>query len=439
MGCLKIIEELKESALGKLWISYKKGARQNFKDEKAVLSSDHLGNVVTTISDQKIAVPNQSGTGLTYEAVVTSATEYYPFGMAMVDRTYMTPSYRYGFNGKELDQEGLGGGGSTYDYGFRIYNPQIARFLSVDPLSANYPWYTPYQYAGNMPIAFIDLDGLEEVIPDLEFSWNPFKGYIEPVYPELKPTEWKMEDRFKVIGTFEDAAELNTKNLRADLYKPVDQIHSYYVWAAREIDKTKSNVKFFHAARDVTGFFGVGGAYGLGHAFGLVGDEAKQLLGDINQDLLELNMPNIKSLVMDRELIMDEFDALMYDLDYVVHEQRTVQTLLDDAKPSNEAIKDINTQINAFDFTNKKFSVAKALMGVDELDFRKDKQRFAIGFADVIQQHLDAGHEFTEEQKQQIDNFIKENLGVEKGFFEVKDEMDKKQKEINAVGGGFVY
>ncbi len=71
-------------------------------------------------------------------------------------------SYRYGFNGKEKDPEGLGGGGSTSDYGFRIYNPQIARFLSVDPLTASYPWYTPYQFAGNKPIAAIDLDGLEE-------------------------------------------------------------------------------------------------------------------------------------------------------------------------------------------------------------------------------------------------------------------------------------
>ncbi len=48
-----------------------------------------------------------------------------------------------------------------YDYGFRIYNPSIARFLSVDPLAKSYPWYTPYQFASNSPIEGIDLDGLE--------------------------------------------------------------------------------------------------------------------------------------------------------------------------------------------------------------------------------------------------------------------------------------
>ncbi len=71
--------------------------------------------------------------------------------------------YRYGFNGKEKDDE-VYGTGNQYDYGFRIYNPRIGKFLSVDPLTKEYPWYTPYQFAGNMPIWAIDRDGLEEEI-----------------------------------------------------------------------------------------------------------------------------------------------------------------------------------------------------------------------------------------------------------------------------------
>ena len=57
------------------------------------------------------------------------------------------------------------GTGAQYDYGFRIYDPRVGRFLSVDPLTASYPWYTPYQFAGNNPIQFIDLDGLEQALP----------------------------------------------------------------------------------------------------------------------------------------------------------------------------------------------------------------------------------------------------------------------------------
>lgn len=48
-----------------------------------------------------------------------------------------------------------------YDYGFRSYDPQIGRFPQLDPLTDDYPHYTPYQYAGNEPIANVDLDGLE--------------------------------------------------------------------------------------------------------------------------------------------------------------------------------------------------------------------------------------------------------------------------------------
>ena len=65
--------------------------------------------------------------------------------------------YRYGFNGKEKDKELV-----QYDYGFRIYDPRLVRFKSVDPLFKRFPWYTPYQFAGNKPIWAIDLDGLEE-------------------------------------------------------------------------------------------------------------------------------------------------------------------------------------------------------------------------------------------------------------------------------------
>ncbi|UAY53255.1 glycosyl hydrolase 108 family protein [Ferruginibacter albus] len=91
---------------------------------------------------------------------VVTANDYYPFGMSMPGRSYSNGrEYRYGFNGKEKDPDM---DGNNYDYGFRIYNPGLGRFLSVDPLTEKYPWYTPYQFAGNSPIQAIDLDGLEE-------------------------------------------------------------------------------------------------------------------------------------------------------------------------------------------------------------------------------------------------------------------------------------
>jgi len=106
-----------------------------------------------------------------YTPDIVSATDYYPFGYAMEGRGFSSDNYRYGFNGKEKDTEGMGGGGSTYDYGFRIYNPQIAKFLSVDPLTRKYPMLTTYQFASNTPIMAIDLDGLEaELVIDKTFN-----------------------------------------------------------------------------------------------------------------------------------------------------------------------------------------------------------------------------------------------------------------------------
>jgi RHS repeat-associated protein len=68
--------------------------------------------------------------------------------------------YRFSFNGKETDDE-VSGSGNQYDYGFRIYNPRIAKFLSVDPLYDSFPELSSYQFASNTPIQAIDLDGEE--------------------------------------------------------------------------------------------------------------------------------------------------------------------------------------------------------------------------------------------------------------------------------------
>ncbi len=65
---------------------------------------------------------------------------------------------RYGFNGKENDKDI---DGNCYDYGFRIYNPALGKFLSVDPLTKDYSELTPYQFSSNTPLQAIDLDGLE--------------------------------------------------------------------------------------------------------------------------------------------------------------------------------------------------------------------------------------------------------------------------------------
>lgn len=88
--------------------------------------------------------------------------DYYPFGMLMPGRHYTTGSaslaYRYGFNGKEKDNE-VYGTGNSYDFGARMYDPRVGRFLSIDPRWKEFPFWSPYVYAGNNPIRFVDVNG----------------------------------------------------------------------------------------------------------------------------------------------------------------------------------------------------------------------------------------------------------------------------------------
>jgi len=68
--------------------------------------------------------------------------------------------YRYGFNGKEDDDE-VSGEGNIQDYGKRECDLRLGKFWSVDPIAAKYPELTPFQFASNTPIWAVDLDGLE--------------------------------------------------------------------------------------------------------------------------------------------------------------------------------------------------------------------------------------------------------------------------------------
>jgi RHS repeat-associated protein len=91
-----------------------------------------------------------------------NALGYEPFGSLLPGRNYSSSSYNYGFNGKRKDDEIHGSTGTSYDYGMRMQDPRVGRFLSIDPLAAKFPHYSPYHFAGNSPISHVDLDGQED-------------------------------------------------------------------------------------------------------------------------------------------------------------------------------------------------------------------------------------------------------------------------------------
>lgn len=67
-------------------------------------------------------------------------------------------NYIYGFNGMEGDDE-IKDGGNSYDFGARMLDPRIGRFLSIDAYWAAYPKLSPYCYAANQVISFTDKNG----------------------------------------------------------------------------------------------------------------------------------------------------------------------------------------------------------------------------------------------------------------------------------------
>jgi RHS repeat-associated protein len=71
---------------------------------------------------------------------------------------YCTEYCGFGFNGKENDNE-VKGTGNSLDFGARIYDSRTGRWLACDPKSNEYPAFTPYGFALNMPIGAVDPNG----------------------------------------------------------------------------------------------------------------------------------------------------------------------------------------------------------------------------------------------------------------------------------------
>nr|WP_299178604.1 RHS repeat-associated core domain-containing protein [uncultured Chryseobacterium sp.] len=87
-----------------------------------------------------------------------STNNYYPFGLNHIggsNASSFGSFHSYKYNGKELQETGF------YDYGWRQYMPDIARWNGMDVLSEKFISTSPYAYVANNPISFIDPDGMD--------------------------------------------------------------------------------------------------------------------------------------------------------------------------------------------------------------------------------------------------------------------------------------
>jgi len=169
--------------------------------------ANHLGNVLNVVTDRKVG--NVAMTG--YEADIVSYSDYSPFGMQMPGRNGNTSEYKYGFNGMEKDDEIKNVEGSSYDFGARIYDPRVGRWLSVDPLESKYPSLSPYSFAGNNPILFVDPNGedilihyLDEEGNDVYYTYGsglklPRDKYVRATVRSLDKIQRRGGDKYGII------------------------------------------------------------------------------------------------------------------------------------------------------------------------------------------------------------------------------------------------
>jgi len=90
---------------------------------------------------------------------ITDANDYYPFGMNHLktgNAYFGAGSYKnYKYNSKELQETGM------YDYGAMMYMADIGRWGVIDPLAETSRKWSPYTYAYNNPMRFVDPDGMQ--------------------------------------------------------------------------------------------------------------------------------------------------------------------------------------------------------------------------------------------------------------------------------------
>jgi RHS repeat-associated protein len=91
-------------------------------------------------------------------------------------------AYRYGFEGQELDRET-----GFYSYKYRMHDPRLGRFLSVDPLAPEYPHNSPYAFCENRMIDGVELEGLER-----QSYMKEDGNYVEAIDRYTEPA-WKYD------------------------------------------------------------------------------------------------------------------------------------------------------------------------------------------------------------------------------------------------------
>lgn len=175
--------------------------------------TDHLGNVRVSYGQDPV----------TQAVRILEENNYYPFGLKhknynMSEKNYTKTNggvtldpvcencaipfkYNYKYDGKELQDElGL----NVYDYGARLYDPALGRWMNIDPLAEQGRRWSPYAYAFDNPIYFVDPDGMWPDLPSwssVKKSYNEAKSAVTRTYNETKSAVTRTYNEAKATVT----------------------------------------------------------------------------------------------------------------------------------------------------------------------------------------------------------------------------------------------
>jgi RHS repeat-associated protein len=167
---------------------------------------------------------------------IRNSADYSPFGVELDGRT-VSGGYRLGFQNQEKDDE-VKGEGNSINYTFRMHDPRLGRWLSMDLLTEYFPETSPFVFVNNIPIWEIDPDGKVVVLYDYNgnkvatisktetiielgmenseiiMQYNEAKNYIQDnakntIFLELENNDKILEIRFteniKTVGVFKNS------------------------------------------------------------------------------------------------------------------------------------------------------------------------------------------------------------------------------------------
>ncbi len=161
------------------------------------------------------------------------------------------------------------GSGLLYNFGFRIYDATIAKFLFEDPLTKSYPMLTTYQFASNSPSSAIDLDGLEAWIVITEKY-----GESDPINIMVFVNDFRF-----MGGVYEVHKDYDMNNVQVGLSGNFESYLSYPAQFTRQgsykrLDGKKAGYEFEIYASLLYGEVGIKVGKNLGIEFGVDGEMA---------------------------------------------------------------------------------------------------------------------------------------------------------------------